>query len=204
LEKLAKRRISRNCILLYRTKICLFHIAAHCFVFYFPSRFFVVIVSQCAYEDAHLFCLYFFSCHVLCLLFCFNAQAAYYILILARKKRTFILPHLPKVCFVFERTSHQIIFYCQSPCITCILVLDKYYLPLLPTCPQGCGHAAATTMPLPPRCRRRRTATATALPPPPYCRRCTSCSNAATVIPATLPPPQMLRCPQAAAVAAAA
>jgi hypothetical protein len=51
------------------------------FVLYFIFRhvFSVGIVSQHAHEDAHLFCLYFFSCHVLCLLFCFNAQADYYI-----------------------------------------------------------------------------------------------------------------------------
>ncbi len=65
MEKLAKHRISRNRILLYRTKIRLFYIAAHCFVFIFRHGFFVGIVSQRAHEDAHLFRLYFFSCHVL-------------------------------------------------------------------------------------------------------------------------------------------
>jgi hypothetical protein len=40
---------------------------------------------QRAHKDAHLFCLYFLFCHVLCFLFCFNAQAEYYILILAQK-----------------------------------------------------------------------------------------------------------------------
>ncbi len=66
----------------------------------FSITVFVGIVLQRAHKDAHLFCLNYFSCHVLCLLFCFNAQADYHILILAQKKRTFILPHLPKVCFV--------------------------------------------------------------------------------------------------------
>ncbi len=46
--------------------------------FIFCHVFFVRIVSQRAHKDAHLFCLYFFSCHILCLLFCFNAQADYY------------------------------------------------------------------------------------------------------------------------------
>jgi hypothetical protein len=43
----------------------------------------VGIVSQRDRKDAHLFCLYFLFCHILCFLFCFNAQAKYYILILA-------------------------------------------------------------------------------------------------------------------------
>ncbi len=51
--------------------------------FIFRHDFFVGIVLQHAHKDAHLFCLHFFSCHVFCLLFCFNAQADYYILILA-------------------------------------------------------------------------------------------------------------------------
>ncbi len=51
--------------------------------FIFRHSFFVGIVSQRAHKDAHLFCLSFFSCHVLCLLFSFYAQADYYILILA-------------------------------------------------------------------------------------------------------------------------
>ncbi len=45
--------------------------------FIFHHGFFVGIVSQRAHEGAHLFHLNFFSCHVLCLLFCFNAQADY-------------------------------------------------------------------------------------------------------------------------------
>ncbi len=99
LEKLAKRHTSRNRILLFRTKICLFYIAEHCFVFYSLSQFFCRnCVAACSQRCPSF--SPFFSCHVLCLLFCFNAQADYFILILARKKRTFILPHLPKVCFL--------------------------------------------------------------------------------------------------------
>ncbi len=83
-EKLAKHRISRNSILLYRTNICLFHIASHCFAFYFPSRFFGhSCVAPCSLRCPSFLPLFFF-CHVHYYLFYFNAPADYYILILAQ------------------------------------------------------------------------------------------------------------------------
>jgi hypothetical protein len=73
-------------IVILHKKNWLFYIAAHCFVFYFPSR--VQRPELChsvLTKMPVLFCLYFLLCHVLCFLFCFNAQAEYCILILARK-----------------------------------------------------------------------------------------------------------------------
>ncbi len=120
-EKLAKRRISRNCILLYCTKICLFYIATHCFVFYFPSRvqwsglcrsvltkmpiFFAFIFCSVTY-----FVSYFVLTHKLSIVFKFWHKGK--VLSFYRTFQRFVL---------FLCTSCEIIFYCQSPYITCIL-----------------------------------------------------------------------------------
>jgi hypothetical protein len=73
--------------------------------FIFCHGFFVGIVSQRAHKVTNLFRLYFFSCHVLCLLFCFNAQADYYILILAWKKKDFHFTAPSKGLFCFNALS---------------------------------------------------------------------------------------------------
>jgi hypothetical protein len=93
------------------------------------------------------------------------SQADYYVLILARKKRLSFYRTFQRFV-LFQHTSHQIIFYCQSPCNTCIL------FSVTVTCTRQILPPAATYPPprLRPRCHRRNAAAAT-LPPPLHCRR---------------------------------
>jgi hypothetical protein len=100
MEKLVKRRISRNSILLYCTKIHLFYIAAHCFGFYFPSRvqqselcrsmltkmpiFFAFIFCSVTY-----FVSYFVLTHKLSIVFLFWHKKAKYFQFTALSKGLF-------------------------------------------------------------------------------------------------------------------
>jgi hypothetical protein len=92
--------------------------------FIFRHGFFFGIVSQRAHKGAHLFCLYFFSWRILCLLFCFNTQADYYILIILAQKKNFHFTAPSKGLFCFNAlviklyfiVSHHVslVFYFQS------------------------------------------------------------------------------------------
>ncbi len=99
------------------------------FCILFSVTVFVRIVLQRAHEDAHLFFLYFFSCHVLCFLFCFNAQADYYILILARKKNDFHFTAPSKGLFCFNARVIKL-YFIVSHYISLVFYLKSRYLEL--------------------------------------------------------------------------
>jgi hypothetical protein len=174
--------------------------------FIFRHGFFVGIVLQRAHEDAHLFCLYFFSCHVLCLLFCFNAQADYYFNFGTKKKDFhFTAPSKGLFCFnalvvkLYFIVSHHVSLVFFSVTLTCtrqILPPTATYPPprLRPRC---CRHnAAATMLSPPPHCRRHCAADAAVLLPLHFPQQCCRCDtrHASAAANAALSPSCRHRC----------
>jgi hypothetical protein len=87
----------------YIAQIFAYFILPHIVLYFiFCCGFLVTIVLHHAHKDAHLFCLYFFPCHVhYYLVFYFNSPADYFVLILAQKN--YVLS--------FYRTFHRFVLF---------------------------------------------------------------------------------------------